>query len=160
MKKKQPTFNDSLKANIQDSLHYLAEINQYATDYVAGQITEETLMQFLLRRRNEYGYIADVAHTLKVLEQVNALPTATPSTMTYHPFKTEADEYIYYLVELDGKTRQEKLHITTFHYHNQDYAKKWRDEIQQKIAPLQSKNSHYEQAVDTLNTLYESMTDN
>lgn len=40
-------------------------------------------------------------------------------------FISPVHELIFYLRELDGEARLDKLGITKFHYHNKAYAEKW-----------------------------------
>lgn len=73
-------------------------------------------------------------------------------------FKTEADQYIYYLLELDGKTRQEKLKITDYHYRNRQYASKWYKDIVKIIDPDVCRHKKANPAVAKLNNIYKGMT--
>ncbi|MDX8289113.1 hypothetical protein SLL00_04890 [Metabacillus indicus] len=73
-------------------------------------------------------------------------------------FKTEVDQYIYYLLELDGKVRQKKLNITDYHYRNNQYASKWYKDIIKIIDPDICKHEKANQAVAELNNIYKGMT--
>jgi len=50
-------------------------------------------------------------------------------------FATQVCEYIFYLVELDGKLRMDKLGITPTLFSNKKAAKQWRDKISKAIHP-------------------------
>ncbi|WGF39923.1 MULTISPECIES: hypothetical protein [Lysinibacillus] len=74
-------------------------------------------------------------------------------------FKTEADQIIYALLELQGKQRQEKLHITKFCYNNAQYAKKWRNDLAKIIHPDKTAHPKAEEAIQALQELYEGMVE-
>lgn len=50
-------------------------------------------------------------------------------------FKNDAYEYIYYLLELDGKDQMDKLKIYKIHYYDRNKADKWYKNIIKKIHP-------------------------
>lgn len=66
-------------------------------------------------------------------------------------------EYIFYLLELDGKERANKLKITRECYSDKKVAKKWRDNIAKKLHPDKCKHEDAACAVAKLNQLYEDM---
>lgn len=72
-------------------------------------------------------------------------------------FKSEAQQYIYYLAELDGEERAEKLEIRPEHFRSKKAAKAWRDAISKKIHPDVSKHVKAEVAMSKLNTIYNDM---
>ena len=51
------------------------------------------------------------------------------------PFISKQAEYIYYLTELDGKTRNNKLGLTDIHYESKKEAKKWYKNIARLVHP-------------------------
>ena len=75
-------------------------------------------------------------------------------------FISKASEYIFYLVELDGKERMEKLKVTRKHYSNKKVAKEWRDNIAKEIHPDVCKIKDAEKAIAKLNQLYAGMISN
>ena len=75
-------------------------------------------------------------------------------------FISKASEYIFYLVELDGKERMEKLKVTRKHYSNKKVAKEWRDNIAKEIHPDVCKIKDAEKAIAKLNQLYSGMISN
>lgn len=72
-------------------------------------------------------------------------------------FKNKEAEYIFYLLELDGKQRSEKLNITMKCYSNKKEAKIWRDSIAKIIHPDICKDQRANEAICKLNQLYEDM---
>lgn len=57
-------------------------------------------------------------------------------------FTTKASEYIFYLTELDGEARMNKLGITATHFSSKRKAKTWRDHISNVIHPDVCKHVH------------------
>lgn len=72
-------------------------------------------------------------------------------------FKTEEDEIIFYLLEMDGKARSEKLGITRECFIDKKHAKIWRDNICKKIHPDKTNNKKATEAAAKLNQLYKEM---
>lgn len=77
------------------------------------------------------------------------------STNVY--FKTRADEYIFYLIELDGEQQMNKLEITPAHFSSKRKAKAWRNEISKIIHPDVCQHVYASQAMAQLNDIYEQM---
>lgn len=72
-------------------------------------------------------------------------------------FASEEQEYMYYLLELSGGQRIEKLGISPSHFANKKRAKEWRDAICKKIHPDISKHIKAAEAMSQLNELYNEM---
>lgn len=72
-------------------------------------------------------------------------------------FKSKEAEYIFYLLELDGKQRADKLKISMRCYSNKNEAKAWRDSIAKVIHPDKCKDERANEAISKLNQLYEDM---
>lgn len=72
-------------------------------------------------------------------------------------FNSKESEYIFYLLELDGKQRADKLNITMKCYSSKKEAKLWRDSIAKIIHPDKCNNSRANEAICKLNQLYEDM---
>ena len=72
-------------------------------------------------------------------------------------FKSKVDEYIFYLLELDGKVRADKLNITRGCYSSKKEAKAWRDNIAKVIHPDKCKDYRANDAYIKLNDIYEEM---
>lgn len=62
-------------------------------------------------------------------------------------FKSKNDELIFYIVELSGKKRNEKLGVKSEFYKDKVAAEKWRRNILLKIHPDISKNSKASEAI-------------
>lgn len=73
-------------------------------------------------------------------------------------FKSEAEKYIFFLLELEGEVRQRKLKINKMHYLNPQVAEKWRNNIAKIIHPDGCKHIEAEKAMIELNKLYQEMT--
>lgn len=75
-------------------------------------------------------------------------------------FKNEGCKYIFYLLELQGSSRMEKLKIYKAHYINKDLAKEWYKEIAKKIHPDVCKVDGAEEAMAELTSIYNKMVNN
>lgn len=72
-------------------------------------------------------------------------------------FISKMDEYIFYLLELEGELRMQKLGINKSHFTNKKKAKQWRDKISKEIHPDKSDHKKAEEAMAKLNSIYEAM---
>lgn len=72
-------------------------------------------------------------------------------------FVSKANEYIFYLLELEGDLRANKLGVTKRHFTNKRIAKQWKNAILKEIQPKVCKNSRANEAIKALNSIYESM---
>ncbi|MGL5152370.1 MAG: hypothetical protein ACRC7N_17575 [Clostridium sp.] len=72
-------------------------------------------------------------------------------------FKSEGDEVIFYMLELSGKKRNEKLGVKEEYYKDIELAKKWRKEILKKIHPDVCKNPNASKALIEFQQLYEGI---
>lgn len=72
-------------------------------------------------------------------------------------FKSEAVKIIYFLVELDGEARQNKLKITARLYRDIREARKWRDDLLKKVHPDNCDHPMASIAASEINTLYARM---
>ena len=72
-------------------------------------------------------------------------------------FKGNTEKLIFYLVELDGKTRLDKLGITLLHYTNKKIAKKWKNSVSKQIHPDVCNNPLASDAMNELINIYEEM---
>ncbi|MGL5752361.1 MAG: hypothetical protein ACRCXT_17635 [Paraclostridium sp.] len=75
-------------------------------------------------------------------------------------FTSPANEYIFYLTELDGELRMKKLGITITHFSNKKKAKAWRDKISKSIHPDVNNHPKANLAMTKLNEMYTSMVGN
>ena len=112
--------------------------------------------------KNLYNSILNLHELLDQLQISKAVPT-TPvfSQEAYNNyFVSPAAEYIFYLVELDGKDRLDKLNVTRKLYSNKKLAKSWRDKSAKEIHPDKCSIPNSKEAIAKLNQLYEGMIDN
>ena len=72
-------------------------------------------------------------------------------------FKSKEDEYIFYLLDLDGEIQSKKLNIKPILYKDKIKAKKWRNNITKIINPNISKDRQAMEATKKLNNIYENM---
>lgn len=72
-------------------------------------------------------------------------------------FKGESEEVIFYLVELDGKIRLDKLGVNMMHYSKKEFASKWRNNIAKKIHPDICNHPKAGEAMNELNDIYKEM---
>lgn len=75
-------------------------------------------------------------------------------------FTSKANEYIFYLLELDGEVRMNKLCITKRHFTNKRFARQWMLAISKEIHPDVCKNSNAAEAMSKLNSIYDGMVGN
>jgi len=74
-------------------------------------------------------------------------------------FKTDADKYIFALLELDGPSRTKVLGITKKMYSSKELADKWYMNILENIHDRSSSDGEAQKALVKLNTLYGEMID-
>lgn len=72
-------------------------------------------------------------------------------------FKGNAEKYIFFLIELDGKERLDKLGISRLHYSKKEVASKWRNNIAKVIHPDVCHHPNAERAMSELNDMYKEM---
>lgn len=78
-------------------------------------------------------------------------------------FKSEAHEIIFYLNELDGEERLNKLSVYKIHYLNEELARKWYLDIAKKIHPdvlIKDNINGAEEAMSNLTAIYNGMRSN
>lgn len=75
----------------------------------------------------------------------------------YSFFTSKANEYIFYLTELDGDIRMKKLGITKIHFTSKKKSKEWRDKISKEIHPDINHHPKSQDAMAKLNFIYSSM---
>ena len=71
------------------------------------------------------------------------------------PFVSSQAEYVFYLTELDGSVRNQRLGITDAHYHDQKLAKQWFRSMRNLV---HSDKGGDDRAFRKLKDLYEVMT--
>lgn len=75
-------------------------------------------------------------------------------------FTSEASEYIFYLLELDGEARLKKLKVTKTHYSNKEKAKKWKNDIAKVIHYDKCHHPLSDEATSMLMDIYRGMIGN
>lgn len=75
----------------------------------------------------------------------------------YSFFTSKANEYIFYLTELEGDIRMKKLGITKSHFTSKKKSKEWRDKISKEIHPDINHHPKSQDAMAKLNSIYSSM---
>lgn len=78
----------------------------------------------------------------------------------YQYFVSKEAEIIFYLVELSGEVRLNKLGLTKSHYSNKNKATKWRNTILKIIHPDKCLHLRSSEATKTLNSIYKEMIGN
>lgn len=108
----------------------------------------------------------DVINKLNLSDSQDVVVEVTPSassksnvfaTSNSDYFIDRASEYIFYLTQLDGESRMNKLGITATHFSSKRKAKTWRDHISKVIHPDVCKHVHASDAMAQLNDLYNQM---
>ena len=72
-------------------------------------------------------------------------------------FKSEAAKLIFFLAELDGEARMDKLNVTKRLYREADKAKEWRDNIIKVIHPDVCHHPKAARATEVVNEIYSRM---
>ena len=114
--------------------------------------------------KNLYNSIVNLRDLFNTLQGEN-ISSLNNTDTTYNEsdevyFTSKSAEYIFYLLELDGKDRLDKLQINRKFYSNKKLAKSWRDKIAKEIHPDICKLPGSKEAIAKLNQLYEGMIDN
>lgn len=73
-------------------------------------------------------------------------------------FISQEEEYIFYLTQLDGEVRQQKLKALPPLYANKKAATLWRNKIIQIIHPDKSRHPFVNKASQQLELMYKEMT--
>ena len=103
--------------------------------------------------------IETVLNNLKFIQDFSIINSKSIANESNY-FKSKADEYIFYLVELDGELQQEKLNIDLALYKDKAKAKEWRNKIITLIHPDTNNHPHVNDATAKLNEIYKRMTKN
>lgn len=100
----------------------------------------------------------NIVNFRNLVNLINKSRQATQTNEEY--FVSKANEYIFYLTELDGELRMKKLGITKTHFSNKKRAKTWRDKISKQIHPDVNNHPKSHLAMSKLNEMYASMVGN
>ena len=72
-------------------------------------------------------------------------------------FRGEAERYIFFLLELDGKPRLDKLGVNLMHYKSKGVAEAWRAQIAKVIHPDICSHPLAGKAMTIFNDMYRGM---
>ena len=72
-------------------------------------------------------------------------------------FTSKGSEYIFYLTELEGKERKDKLQVRSRLYANRRMAEQWKNKIEQEIISEELDSFVVQKAISVLNQLYLDM---
>ena len=75
----------------------------------------------------------------------------------YDGFISEVDKYIFCLLNLDGRNRQNNLGVSVLHYKNKEIAKSWYKKIVQKIHPDKCSDNRAVTAMKVLDEMFKEM---
>lgn len=73
-------------------------------------------------------------------------------------FISETEKYLFCLLKIDGRNRQNILGVSGIHYKNKGIAKKWYQRIAQKIHPDKCSDTRAKAAMEALEEMYREMT--
>ena len=139
-----------------NSVKELKELGRFKD--VTREIKEDLGETFKIKGRSwntVYDNIVEFRETIKNINEEIISKETDDYTDIY--FSSLANEYIYYLVELDGDARMKKLGIVKTHFTNKKKAKAWRDKISKVIHPDISKHPSATDAMTQLNSMYSTM---
>ena len=106
---------------------------------------------------NKIVIFRDILYSLNKTNTKASNTILIQSNSEINYFKSEEDALIFYILEMDGKKRSEKLGITRNCFVNKSAAKKWRAKISLKIHPDKTQNKNATKAAAKLNQLYSEM---
>ncbi len=124
-----------------------------------GAIIQQEFSNDIKIRGNTWENLYKDICTLKKL--LNSIITTNQSESTQSDnlyFKGDAEKYIFFLLELDGKEHSNKLEINKLHFLDKGVATKWRNDIAKIIHPDTCRHIRAQQATAKLNELYNGMT--
>lgn len=124
----------------------LSKILNITSNSISGLIKKIVLLKTFIEKNSENTIIS---------EQENIILNKY--------FKSEAHEIIFYLNELDGEERLNKLSVYKIHYLNEELARKWYLDIAKKIHPdvlIKDNINGAEEAMSNLTAIYKGMRNN
>lgn len=129
-------------------------------------ITEIEILKVLHMTSNSISGLVEKINVLKVFVGKNIINIDSiqhDENYSNEYFKSEAHEIIFYLNELDGDERLNKLSVYKAHYLNEELARKWYLNIAKKIHPdalVNDKIVGAEEAMSKLIAIYNGMRNN
>ncbi len=107
-------------------------------------------------KANTWENLYKSINDLKKIIPYIPIETETKQTNNLY-FKGDAEKYIFFLLELDGKERSDRLGINKVHHIDKEVATQWRNKIAKIIHPDVCKHCKAEKAMAKLNEIYEGM---
>lgn len=95
---------------------------------------------------------------LKAVESVRSATESGAVTCSPGYFSSTVHEHIFYLVELDGELRLQKLGVGMRHFKDKATAKSWRDALAKELHPDRCPHPRAAAAMSELNKLYTTMS--
>lgn len=121
---------------------------------------DKNIIEMISVKSSSWVGLLDKVKALRIfINEFSEVSTITNSGEIYEGeyFKSRTDEYVFYLLEMDGKKRAEKLAINRKCYINAVEAKKWRNKIAKELHPDKSNHEKATEATAKLNQLYKEM---
>ena len=135
-----------------ESIEQLKSLGKFRD--LQNEIREDVGSRVKVTARSWEELYSNILSFREVIEKENKIKRKSESK---EYFISKIDEYIFYLLELEGELRMQKLGINKSHFTNKKKAKQWRDKISKEIHPDKSDHKKAEEAMAKLNSIYEAM---
>ena len=146
------------------SLGTLKSVKQEINKDIKGITGIKEITQFIKMGSNSWkGQLTKIQNLKKIIELVNEENSIVSDNEEFSKesyFKSDAHKYIFYLLELQGEIRMEKLKIYKSHYINNEVAKSWYKNIAKKIHPDVCKDERAAEAMAELTSIFNNMVKN
>ena len=139
-----------INANSVEELKALGNFNS-----VKKEINEDLLDKVNISGKGWDELYSNIVQFKFLIEDINKVIQNEKESNLY--FYTKGHEYIYYLLELNGETREQNLGIYINLYTNKKKAKEWKDNISNKILNEAIEHPKLEAALEELNNIYQLM---
>lgn len=146
------------------TLGTLKSVKKEISKDIKGITGIKEVSKFIRMGSNSWkGQLIKIQHLKKIVGLVNGensvvIDSEEASDDSY--FKSDSHKYIFYLLELQGEIRMEKLKIYRSHYINNDIAKSWYKKIAKKIHPDICKDERAAEAMAELTSIFNNMVKN
>lgn len=110
--------------------------------------------------KGQFTKIQNLKKIIKLVNEKNSKISKDGQAINDSYFKSDAYKYIFYLLELQGEARMEKLKIYKSHYINNDVAKGWYKNIAMKVHPDVCKDERASEAMAELTSIFNNMVKN
>ena len=138
-----------------ESLEELKSLGKFRD--VCKKIKEDVGENIKVTGRSWADLYKNIVSFREIIEKISKDNKHHEKENTEEYFISKIDEYIFYLLELEGELRMKKLGINKSHFTNKKKAKQWRDKISKEIHPDKSDHEKSEEAMAKLNSIYEAM---